>query len=137
MFTWKTSVKDKTLAPEYNKQFSYEVTDSMKMVMDMENMTISLDIYNHDRFKKNDKMGNISIGKDTPTKLGRQHWAKVLKYPQQQISYWHPIQPPPARSRGPSPESRPFSYRRIGLSLTCAQISSTCHKQNQRCDSKI
>ena len=65
-------MKDKTLAPEYNKQFSYEVTDSMKMGMDMENMTISLDIYNHDRFKKNDKMENISIGKDTPTKLGNQ-----------------------------------------------------------------
>ena len=79
-------MKDKTLAPEYNEQFSYEVTDSMKMGMDMENnMMISLDIYNHDRFKINDKMGNINIGKDAPTKLGRQHWAKVLKYPQQQI----------------------------------------------------
>ena len=103
MFTWKTSVKYKTLAPEYNERFSYEVTDSMKMGMDMENMTISLNIYDHDHFKMNNKMGNISIGKDAPTKLGRQHWAKVLKYPQQQISFWHPIQPPPARSRGPSP----------------------------------
>ena len=82
MLMWKTSVKYKTLAPEYNEQFSYEVTDSMKMGMDMENMTISLDICNHDRFKINDKMmGSISIGKDAPTKLGRQHWAKVLKYP--------------------------------------------------------
>ena len=104
MLMWKTSVKYKTLAPEYNEQFSYEVTDSMKMGMDMENMTISLDICNHDRFKINDKMmGSISIGKDAPTKLGRQHWAKVLKYPQQQISFWHPIQPSPSRSRGPSP----------------------------------
>ena len=104
MLMWKTSVKYKTLAPEYNEQFSYEVTDSMKMGMDMENMMISLDICNHDRFKINDKMmGSISIGKDAPTKLGRQHWAKVLKYPQQQISFWHPIQPPPSRSRGPSP----------------------------------
>jgi hypothetical protein len=66
---------------------------------------ISLDIYNNGHLKINNKMGNVSIGKNATTKLGRQHWAKVLEYPQEQrISFWHPIQPPPAaRSRGPSP----------------------------------
>jgi hypothetical protein len=104
VFTWRTSVKNKTLAPEYNERFSYEVTDSMKMGMDVENIMISLDIYNHGRLKVNDKMGNVNIGKNAPTKLGRQHWAKVLEYPQELISFWHPIQPPPVtRSRGPSP----------------------------------
>ena len=97
-------MKHKTLAPEYNESFSYEVTDSMKMSMDMENILISLDIFDHDRYKPNDKMGSINIGKNASTKLGRQHWAEVLKYPQQRISFWHPIQPPPARSRGPSPD---------------------------------
>ena len=105
MFKWRTSVKHKTLAPEYNEMFCYEVTDSMKMGMDMENIMISLDIYDHDRLKQNDRMGSIRIGKNADTKLGRQHWAEVLKYPQQRISFWHPIQPPPARSRGPSPDS--------------------------------
>lgn len=104
VFTWRTSVKHKTLAPEYNESFSYEVTDSMKMSMDMENIMISLDIFDHDHLKSNDKIGNISIGKNASTKLGRQHWAEVLKYPQQRISFWHPIQPPPAKSRGPSPD---------------------------------
>ena len=105
MFNWKTSVKRKTLAPEYNETFSYEVTDDMRMSMDIENVMISLDIFDHDHLRPNDRMGNISIGKHASTRLGRQHWAEVLKSPQQRISYWHPIQPPIAvRSRGPSPE---------------------------------
>ena len=105
MFKWKTSVIHKTLAPEYNERFCYEVTDSMKMSMDMENILISLDIFDHDHLKSN-KMGSVSIGKSANTKLGRQHWTEVLKNPQQRISFWHPIQPPPrpARSRGPSPD---------------------------------
>ena len=104
MFKWRTSVKRKTLAPEFNDVFCYEVTDSMKMSMDMENIMISLDIFDHGHLKPNNRMGSISIGKDASTKLGQQHWAEVLKYPQQRISLWHPIQPPPARSRGPSPD---------------------------------
>ena len=90
-----------------NESFGYEVTDSMKMSMDMENLMISFDIFDHDRLKPNDKMGSISIRKNANTKLERQHWAEVLKYPQQRISFWHPIQPPPrpARGRGPSHDS--------------------------------
>ena len=87
-------MKHKTLAPEYNESFSYEVTDDMRMSLDIENVMISLDIFNHDRFKPNDRMGCVSIGKHASTELGRRHWAEVLKSPQQRISYWHPIQLP-------------------------------------------
>ena len=105
IFDWKTSVKRKTLAPEYNESFSYKVTDDMRMGIDMENVMITFNVYDHDRLKPNDKMGYVSIGRHASTRLGKQHWDEVLKSPQQQISYWHPIQPRiTVRSRGPSPE---------------------------------
>ena len=94
MFEWKTSIKRKTLAPVYNESFSYEVTDDMRMGMDMENVMISFAVLHYDHLMPNNKMGYISIGKHANTELGRQHWDEVLKYPRQQISYWHPIQPP-------------------------------------------
>ena len=93
MFKWKTCVKHKTLAPVYNERFRYEVPDSMKMDTDMENILISLDVYDYDRLNPGcNKMGSVSIGKNASTMLGRKHWAEVLKYPQHRISFWHPIQ---------------------------------------------
>ena len=92
MFKWKTSVKHKTLAPVYNECFSYEVTEDMRMAMDIENVMISFAVFDHDHWMPNDKMGYVSIGKDADSKLGRQHWDEVLKCSQHRISFWHPIQ---------------------------------------------
>ena len=69
----------------------FRIVHGMKLGMDMENIMISLDIFDHDCLKPSDRIGSIRIGKNADTKLGTQHWAEVLKYPQQRISFWHPI----------------------------------------------
>ena len=92
VFKWKTSVKHRTLNPVYNESFSYEVTDDMRMTMDVEGVMISFGIVDHDFLMPNDKMGYINVGKHATTKLGRQQWDEVLKSPQHRISFWHPIQ---------------------------------------------
>ena len=85
-------MKHRTLNPVYNGSFSYEVTEDMRMTMDVEGVMISFGIVDHDLLMPNDKMGYVSIGKLASTKLGKQQWAEVLKSPQHRISFWHPIQ---------------------------------------------
>ena len=99
MFQWKTCIKRKTLAPVFNESFSYEVTEEMRMGVDMQNITITFDVIDHSRLMLNDKMGCVCIGKDVSNKLGRQHWDEVLKSPTERISFWHPIQLPPGASQ--------------------------------------
>ena len=85
-------MKHRTLNPVYNESFSYEVTNDMRMTMDVEGVTISFGVVDHDLLMPNDKMGYVSVGKHASTKLGREHWNEVLKSPRHRISFWHPIQ---------------------------------------------
>ena len=104
-YKFKTSVKNKTLAPVYNESFSYKITEEMSV----DDITISYFVIDYDLVKWNDVIGVVNVGKKVTTKLGREHWDQVLHSPRKEISFWHPIQLATSvqkrhmRSRSPSP----------------------------------
>ena len=80
VFKWKTSVKCKVLAPVYDERFECKVTEEVSR--DMDKITISLCVIDHDYVLQNDVMGVVSIGNNVDTKLGRKHWRQGAAVPQ-------------------------------------------------------
>ena len=102
---FKTSVKNKTLAPVYNETFSFQISEEMSV----DNITLSFFVIDRDLAKRNDIIGVVNIGQRVTSKLGREHWDRVLQSPRKEVSFWHPIQLATSsqkrrmRSRSPSP----------------------------------
>ena len=105
---FKTSVKNKTLAPVYNERFSYNIAREMNM----DEITVSFFVIDYDLAKRNDVIGVVNVGRKVSSKLGREHWDQVLQSPRKEVSFWHPIQLATSaqkrrmRSRSPSPAPR-------------------------------
>ena len=102
---FKTSVKNKTLAPVYNEAFSCQISEDMSV----EKIAILCFVIHHDVAKRNEVIGVVNIGRKVNSKLGREHWESVLQSPRKEVSFWHPIQLATAaekkyrRGRSPSP----------------------------------
>lgn len=47
----------------------------------------------YDWFSRNDKMGVVYVGANSPQEVGRNHWMEVISAPDHQTSHWHTIIP--------------------------------------------
>jgi Ca2+-dependent lipid-binding protein len=81
-------VKNKTLSPVYNETFSYHVSEALSI----EKIAISCFVKDHNVAKRNEVIGVVNIGRKVTSKLGREHWDRVLQSPRKEVSFWHPIQ---------------------------------------------
>ena len=85
---WKTSVKKNTLVPIYNENFQFDTTN-----MDIRHVSLEIWVMDYDWFSRNDKMGVVYIGLNSPQEVGRCHWVEIINSPEQMASHWHAIIP--------------------------------------------
>lgn len=80
---FKTSVKKKTLNPEYHEEFSYEIKH-----IDLSKKTLEVTVWDKDIGKSNDFIGGVQLG--CHSKGDRlQHWYDMLRNPDKKTEYWH------------------------------------------------
>ena len=85
---WKTEVKKNTLVPIYNESFQFDVSG-----MDIRSVSLEIWIMDYDWFSRNDKMGVVYVGANSPQEVGRSHWLEILNSPEHQTSHWHTVIP--------------------------------------------
>ena len=88
MNKWKTVVKKNTLVPIYNESFQFDMSG-----MDIKNVSLEIWVMDYDWFSRNDKMGVVYVGANSPQEVGRCHWLEILSSPEHQTSHWHTIIP--------------------------------------------
>uniref|UniRef100_A0A674CPV9 Rabphilin-3A n=1 Tax=Salmo trutta TaxID=8032 RepID=A0A674CPV9_SALTR len=81
----KTNIKKKTLNPEYNEEFSYDIKHS-----DLAKKTLDISVWDYDIGKSNDYIGGCQLG---ITAKGEQlkHWYECLKNKDKKIERWHTL----------------------------------------------
>nr|XP_023664400.1 rabphilin-3A-like isoform X5 [Paramormyrops kingsleyae] len=89
----KTQVKKKTLNPEFNEEFSYEIKHS-----DLAKKTLDISVWDYDLGKSNDYIGEIGRRESGSCQLGittkgerLKHWYECLKNKDQKIERWHAL----------------------------------------------
>lgn len=85
---WKTEVKKNTLVPIYNESFQFDISG-----MDIRQVSLEIWVMDYDWFSRNDKMGVVYVGANSPQEVGRCHWLEILSSPEHQTSHWHTIIP--------------------------------------------
>ncbi|XP_077996408.1 rabphilin-3A-like [Glandiceps talaboti] len=82
---FKTVTKKKTLNPEYNEEFSYDVRLS-----DLAKKTLEVTVWDKDLGKSNDYIGGLQLG--IQAKGDRlKHWFETLKNPDKRFERWHAL----------------------------------------------
>uniref|UniRef100_A0A3Q2QDY9 Double C2-like domains, gamma n=2 Tax=Fundulus heteroclitus TaxID=8078 RepID=A0A3Q2QDY9_FUNHE len=82
---YKTTVKKKTLNPEFNEEFSYEVT-----LDQLAKKTLEISVWDYDLGMSNDFIGGVELGINaTGQKL--RHWFECLKNKGKKVEYWHTL----------------------------------------------
>ena len=95
VYKWKSTVKNKTLAPIYNETFQFDVTE-----MDMRFVQLELKVINdHDILGSNLLMGTVDLGSKSEHCTGKTHWTEMTSSPCNQICYWHSLDKPLSRRR--------------------------------------
>ena len=85
---WKTAVKKNTLVPIYNESFQFDISE-----MDIREVCLEIWVMDYDWFSRNDKMGVVYVGVNSPQEVGRSHWLEVVNSPEHMASHWHTIIP--------------------------------------------
>ncbi|KAM9148961.1 double C2-like domain-containing protein alpha [Pangshura tecta] len=81
----KTSVKKKTLNPEYNEEFFYEIDQS-----ELAQKSLEITVWDYDIGKSNDFIGGTTLGLDSKGERLR-HWLGCLQTPDQRWEQWHTL----------------------------------------------
>ncbi|XP_031158600.1 double C2-like domains, delta [Sander lucioperca] len=82
---YKTSVKKKTLNPEFNEEFSYEVT-----LDQLAKKTLEISVWDYDLGMSNDFIGGVELG-ITANGQRLRHWFDCLKNKGKKVEYWHTL----------------------------------------------
>ncbi|XP_047222904.1 double C2-like domains, delta [Girardinichthys multiradiatus] len=82
---YKTSVKKKTLNPEFNEEFSYEVT-----LDQLAKKTLEISVWDYDLGMSNDFIGGVELGINATGQRLR-HWFECLKNKGKKVEYWHTL----------------------------------------------
>eukprot|EP00064_Thunnus_orientalis_P003771 superscaffoldBa00000321_g3782 len=82
---YKTSVKKKTLNPEFNEEFSYEVT-----LDQLAKKTLEISVWDYDLGMSNDFIGGVELGINASGQRLR-HWFDCLKNKGKKVEYWHTL----------------------------------------------
>ncbi|XP_024909226.1 rabphilin-3A-like isoform X2 [Cynoglossus semilaevis] len=81
----KTQIKKRTLNPEYNEEFAYDIKHS-----ELAKKTLDITVWDYDIGKSNDYIGGCQLG---ITAKGEQlkHWYECLKNKDKKIERWHTL----------------------------------------------
>ncbi|KAF3814133.1 hypothetical protein GH733_018165 [Mirounga leonina] len=94
----KTCVKKKTLNPEFNEDFFYEMELSA-----LATKTLEVTVWDYDIGKSNDFIGGVALGPGARDEA-RKHWSDCLQQPDTALERWHTLtsELPPAAGALPS-----------------------------------
>ncbi|XP_048089187.1 LOW QUALITY PROTEIN: double C2-like domain-containing protein alpha [Alosa alosa] len=81
----KTAVIKKTLNPEFNEEFFYEITFT-----ELTTKTLEVTVWDYDLGKSNDFIGGVSLGCHSQGEA-LQHWIDCLKNKGQKVERWHTL----------------------------------------------
>ncbi|XP_035996544.1 rabphilin-3A [Fundulus heteroclitus] len=79
----KTQIKKKTLNPEFNEEFSYEIKHA-----DLAKKTLDVSVWDYDMGKSNDFIGGCQLGIQAKGECLK-HWYECLKNKDKKIERWH------------------------------------------------
>ncbi|RVE76284.1 hypothetical protein OJAV_G00006820 [Oryzias javanicus] len=82
---YKTSVKKKTLNPEFNEEFSYEVS-----LDQLAKKTLEISVWDYDLGMSNDFIGGVELGINASGQRLK-HWFECLKNKGKKVEYWHTL----------------------------------------------
>ncbi|TRY90921.1 hypothetical protein DNTS_014447 [Danionella cerebrum] len=80
----KTHVKKSTLNPVFNESFIYDVPAEL-----MPDISVEFLVIDFDRTTKNEVVGRLVLGGQSPIPSGVTHWREVCDNPRRQIAKWH------------------------------------------------
>ncbi|XP_034034931.1 double C2-like domain-containing protein beta [Thalassophryne amazonica] len=81
----KTTVKKKTLNPEFNEEFCYDIKYA-----DLTKKTLEVTVWDYDIGKSNDFIGGVSLGINANGERLK-HWFDCLKNKDKKIERWHTL----------------------------------------------
>ncbi|XP_064205992.1 double C2-like domain-containing protein beta isoform X2 [Anguilla rostrata] len=81
----KTAVKKKTLNPEFNEEFFYEIKYA-----ELSKKTLEVTVWDYDIGKSNDFIGGVSLGINANGERLK-HWFDCLKNKDKKIERWHTL----------------------------------------------
>uniref|UniRef100_A0AAQ4PE63 Double C2-like domains, beta n=1 Tax=Gasterosteus aculeatus aculeatus TaxID=481459 RepID=A0AAQ4PE63_GASAC len=81
----KTAVKKKTLNPEFNEEFCYDIKYA-----DLTKKTLEVTVWDYDIGKSNDFIGGVSLGINANGERLK-HWFDCLKNKDKKIERWHTL----------------------------------------------
>ncbi|XP_070706662.1 rabphilin-3A [Pempheris klunzingeri] len=79
----KTQIKKKTLNPEFNEEFSYEIKHG-----ELAKKTLDISVWDYDMGKSNDFIGGCQLGIQAKGECLK-HWYECLKNKDKRIERWH------------------------------------------------
>ncbi|CAK6956011.1 rabphilin-3A isoform X1 [Scomber scombrus] len=79
----KTQIKKKTLNPEFNEEFSYEIKHA-----ELAKKTLDISVWDYDMGKSNDFIGGCQLGIQGKGE-SLKHWYECLKNKDKKIERWH------------------------------------------------
>ncbi|XP_034284766.1 rabphilin-3A-like [Pantherophis guttatus] len=82
----KTQIKKKTLNPEFNEEFFYDIKHS-----DLAKKSLDISVWDYDIGKSNDYIGGCQLG-ITAKGERLKHWYECLKNKDKKIERWHALQ---------------------------------------------
>uniref|UniRef100_A0A6I8QPK7 Rabphilin-3A n=1 Tax=Xenopus tropicalis TaxID=8364 RepID=A0A6I8QPK7_XENTR len=82
----KTQIKKKTLNPEFNEEFFYEIKHS-----DLAKKQLDVSVWDYDIGKSNDYIGGCQLGINAKGERLK-HWYECLKNKDKKIERWHVLQ---------------------------------------------
>ncbi|XP_031441943.1 synaptotagmin-11-like [Clupea harengus] len=83
----KTHVKKCTLNPVFNESFIYDVPAEL-----MPDLSVEFLVIDFDRTTKNEMVGRVVLGGQSPSPTGVTHWREVCDNPRRQIAKWHNLE---------------------------------------------
>ncbi|KAM3623305.1 uncharacterized protein V6R79_009772 [Siganus canaliculatus] len=82
---YKTSVKKKTLNPEFNEEFSYDIP-----LDQLAKKTLEISVWDYDLGMSNDFIGGVELGINASGQRLK-HWFECLKNKGKKVEYWHTL----------------------------------------------
>ncbi|XP_023276948.1 rabphilin-3A-like isoform X2 [Seriola lalandi dorsalis] len=79
----KTQIKKKTLNPEFNEEFSYDIKHA-----ELAKKTLDISVWDYDMGKSNDFIGGCQLGIQAKGECLK-HWYECLKNKDKKIECWH------------------------------------------------
>ncbi|XP_051541791.1 rabphilin-3A-like isoform X3 [Myxocyprinus asiaticus] len=80
---YKTQIKKKTLNPEFNEEFGYEIKHA-----ELAKKTLDISVWDYDMGKSNDFIGGCQLGITAKGECLK-HWYECLKNKDKKIERWH------------------------------------------------